>query len=43
MDAENETDPTIDSNPDRMEIEDPESETDSFDEAEDRRKKWRSS
>jgi molecular chaperone GrpE len=36
MDAENEADPTIDSNPDRMEIEDPESETDSFDEAEDR-------
>lgn len=36
MDAENEADPTIDSNPDRMEIEDPESETDSFDEVEDR-------
>jgi molecular chaperone GrpE len=36
MDAENEADPTIDSNPDRMEIEDTESETDSFDEAEDR-------
>jgi len=36
MDAENEADPTIDSNFDRMEIEEPESETDSFEEAEDR-------
>jgi len=36
MDAENEADPTIDSNPDHMEIEDPESETDSFEETEDR-------
>jgi len=36
MDAENEADPTIDSNLDRMDIEEPESETDSFDEAEDR-------
>jgi molecular chaperone GrpE len=33
MDAEN--DPTIDSNPDHMEIEDPESDTDSFEETED--------
>jgi len=36
MDAENEADPTIDSNLDRMDIEEPESETDSFEEAEDR-------
>jgi phage shock protein A len=36
MDAENEADPTIDSNPDHMEIEDPESDTDSFEETEDR-------
>lgn len=35
MDAENEADPTIDSNPDQMEIEDPESDTDSFEETED--------
>lgn len=35
MDAENEADPTIDSNPDHMEIEDPESDTDSFEETED--------
>ena len=36
MDAENEADPTIDSNSDHMEIEDPESDTDSFEETEDR-------
>jgi molecular chaperone GrpE len=36
MDAENEADPTIDSNLDSMDIEEPESETDSFEEAEDR-------
>jgi len=36
MDAENEADPTIDSNPDHMEIEDPESDTDSFEETENR-------
>jgi len=36
MDAENEADPTIDSNPDNMEIEDPETDTDSFEETEDR-------
>ena len=36
MDAENEADPTIDSNPDHMEIEDPETDTDSFEETEDR-------
>jgi len=36
MDAENEADPTIDSDPDHMEIEDPESDTDSFEETENR-------